>query len=276
MTINVAAPAFPSMPSSPIGVNFKQRPKTEDAAIANVVSAALAASPVLPFTRHIQCVPYGDIETLSTVQHADLRFGQKVVEAYWKAVQADPLWCTAEQWPMFRCIRTALAVRDVFHAVGRKDAFIAPVGLKLVRLVAGVEVNCLTIGDPGTAVIRNKWNAHMIVRLGDFIFDPSHGQIQRTWNAAPDALAIPVKSNGIKKVSLYEMGKANAVTHCSFSRGQFDFELTYFKLTRSVVGRTRDWSDSPDASPRRRQSVVQAAVEIFRKVDLKACRDAAA
>lgn len=263
MTMNSAAsPTFP-LHSGMVGGKIKGLTTAQKAAVLNA-EAFQAPQRGARYTRPIECVSYADIDTLSPSQRADLLLGQKVVEAYWKAVQADALLCTPDQWPMFRCIRTALTVRDIFHALGRKNAVVDAVGLKLVRMKAGVELNCLLLGDPGAPVLQNKWNAHMVVRLGNFIFDPSHGQIQRFWNAAPDTLAIPVNDKCTKKVSLYEMGKANIVTSHTYAYSGFDFDLTYFKLTRSVADRTRNWQNSPDASLRRRQPVGQAAVEILR------------
>ncbi|TBE45423.1 hypothetical protein ELH02_14105 [Rhizobium ruizarguesonis] len=264
MTINTATPATASLPLGTVGVKVKQLTTAQKAAVSDA-PIFLAPERGDPLTRHIECVPCVDIDALSSSQRADLQLGQKVVEAYWKAVQAYSLWCTLEQWPMFRCVRTALAVRDIFHAVGRKDALVAPVGVKLVRMKAGIELDGLLLGDPKAPVLLNKWNAHMVVRLGSIIFDPSHGQMQRSWNAAPDTLAIASKDKCTQKVSLYEMGKANIVTSYRYTHGGFDFDLAYFKLTRSVVERTRDWHDSPDASLKRRQPVVQAAVRLLQE-----------
>lgn len=275
MAILTTTPAIGSLPLNTVGIKIKQLTDAEQAA-ASDTPIFLAPERGDPLTRHIECVACVDHDALSPSQRTDVQLGQKVVEAYWKAVQAYQLWCTPEQWPMFRCVRSALAVRDIFHAVGRKDALVTPVGVKLVRMSAGHELDGLLLGDPKAPVLHNKWNAHMVVRLGSVIFDPSHGQMQRSWNAAPDTLAIACTGKRTQKVSLYEMGKANIVTDYSYSHGGSDFHLTYFKLTRSVAERTRDWNDSPDARLQRRQPVVQAAVEILRGTSSETSWNAAA
>jgi len=214
-------------------------------------------------TREIKCEWFLDPKQLTSAQRADLEAGTAAVESYWKAVQADAFWCADDQWPMFRCILSALAVRDTLHTIGRSDAMVAPVGVKMVRMRDGRELNVQTIGDPGAPALPTHWNAHMVVQLGDMIFDPSHGQMQRFWNAAPDTAALCRAGKSAEKVSLYEMGKANIVADHCYAHAGFEYRLTYFKLTRSVVRRTSDWGDCPDARPRRRQSLVRSAADLF-------------
>ncbi|WP_245497714.1 MULTISPECIES: hypothetical protein [Rhizobium] len=263
MTYLTTSSTIGSLPRNTVGFKVTERTESEQPAVLDT-QIFLAPERGNPLTRHIECAPCVDYETLSPSQHEDLQLGKNVVEAYWKAVQSYPLLCAPHQWPMVRCILSALTVRDIFHAVGRTDAFVTPVGVKMVRMHAGHELNVMVLGDPGAPVKHNMWNAHMVVQAGNIIFDPTHGQMQRPWNAAPDTLAVARASERASKVSLQEMGKANVVADYRYSRYGYDFIVTYFKLTRSVVERTRDWRDRPDARPQRRQPVVHTAVEILR------------
>ena len=107
MTILTTTPAIGSLPLNTVGVKIKQLTDAEQAA-ASDTPIFLAPERGDPLTRHIECVACVDHDALSPSQRSDVQLGQKVVEAYWKAVQAYQLWCTPEQWPMFRCVRTAL------------------------------------------------------------------------------------------------------------------------------------------------------------------------
>ncbi|ANM09247.1 MULTISPECIES: hypothetical protein [unclassified Rhizobium] len=263
MTYLTTSSAIGSLPRNTVGFKVTQRTEAEQPAILDA-PIFLAPERGDPLTRYIECVPCVDYETLTPSQRDGVQLGKNVVEAYWKAIQSYPLLCAPHQWPMVRCILSALTVRDIFHAIGRADASVAPVGVKMVRMHAGHDLNVMVLGDPGAPVKHNMWNAHMVVQVGNIIFDPTHGQLQRPWNAAPDALAVACARERAPKVSLQEMGKANVVADYRYSRDGYDFAVTYFKLTRSVVERTRDWYDRPDARHERRQPIVKAALEILR------------
>lgn len=207
----------------------------------------------------IECSPLLDLHTLTAEQHADLRSGKAAVEAFWRAVQADPFWASEGQWPMGRCILGALTVQDILRATGHNVSVI-PVGLQLVRAYRDKKLNMLTVGEPNAPPIRNGWNAHMVVKIGDILLDPTSGQIQRSWNAAPDAAALLFAKSRVAKTSLEELGNANTLAEYQSTLDDFDFRMTYFKLTRSVVRRTRNWGTTADANPERRAKLVEAAV----------------
>ena len=182
----------------------------------------------LAFQREIKCAHFLDIEQLSSTQRADLATGAAVVEAVWKAVQADPFWCRPGEWPMGRCILMALVTRDTLQAVGRTDAVVAPMGQRLVGMCGDETPRNITIGCPGGPVGPKAWNAHMVVRLGDIVLDPTCGQTQRYWNAAPDAAALLFERKRGHKVGLDVWGKANVLAQHCYSHAEFEYCVSYF------------------------------------------------
>lgn len=209
-------------------------------------------------TRKIECKPHVNEDTLSESEANDLKCGITAVEAVWRSIQSDPHWLAC--WPMNRCILVALMVRDTLRGLGRSDAKVLAVGSQHLQFFGGKLLNSMTTGCPSARKIRGLWNAHMVVRIGDIVLDPSCGQTQRFWNAAPDAAALLIQS-GLKEVSLFEFGEANAVARFRYRHAEFDYEVNYFDLTRAVAKRTTGWEKTQDARPTRRARVVQAALQ---------------
>lgn len=221
------------------------------------------------FTQSITCRPLVDTESLDDRQRADLVIGTAAVEAAWKAVQADPLW--ANHSLMRSCILLALIVRDILHGIGRSDAVVMPVGAQLLRYSNRELLNALTIGSPDAPVLPNAWNAHMVVKIGDILFDPTCGQTQRHWNAAPDTAALLFRP-GCGKVSLFEHGEADAIAQFLYNRSGYDYVMTYFHLTPASAKRAVGWEAYKDALPKRRAPLVQSALQRLRNIQLPTAR----
>lgn len=200
---------------------------------------------------------------LSAIQHADVAEGVSAMEAFWAAVQADPFWLSTEQSPVHRCILAALAVRDILHSCGREDAVVSRCGLE-GRRVSGQPHYSVGIGLPSAPKLQTMWNAHLIVRLGDILIDPSHGQTKRAWNQSPQAVAV-LSDLGPKKTITVDAGcdvQVHALHH--YPMGGSQYRVAYFKLPRSVDVATRKWRDAPDASHSRRSPLVRAASAMHR------------
>lgn len=225
------------------------------------------------FARSITCLPLLDTESLDDRQRADLVIGTAAVEAAWKAVQADPLW--ANHSLMGNCILLALIVRDILHGIGRSDAVVMPVGAQLLRYSNREPLNALTIGSPDAPVLPNAWNAHMVVKIGDILLDPTCGQTQRHWNAAPDTAALLLRP-GCSKVSLFEHGEAGAIAQFRYDRAGYDYVMSYFYLTPPSAKRAEGWHACKDASPKRRAPLVNSALQILRNIQLPLARMGAA
>lgn len=219
--------------------------------------------------RSITCLPLLDTVSLDDRQRADLVIGTAAVEAAWKAVQADARW--ANHSLMRNCILLALIVRDILHGMGRSDAVVMPVGAQLLRYSNREPLNVLTIGSPDAPVLPNAWNAHMVVKIGDILFDPTCGQTQRHWNAAPDTAALLLRPE-CGKVSLFEHGEADAIAQFRYNRAGYDYVVTYFHLTPASAKRAVGWEAYKDALPKRRAPLVQSALQMLRNIQLPTAR----
>lgn len=199
-----------------------------------------------------------ETSTLSAAQIADLQTGRAVVEAFWLAVAADPF----PGIPVLnRCILAALCVRDILHAIGR-DALVFRTGLEVLRLTNSQD-RSLMIGDPSSPKLAGQWNAHMTVRFGNILLDPTHGQTKRDWNDAPRAAAFSFASGEGRSVCIKPGFHVQASAFHCYSANDARFRVTYFKLPVSVDLRTRKWRDCGDAQPERRRALVKSAAEIF-------------
>jgi hypothetical protein len=89
---------------------------------------------------------------------------------------------------MRRCILAALSVRDILRRSDRPDATVAKFGL-LLRRFSSDPMREVATGDNTAPLLPNASNAHMIVRLGNVILDPTFGQFKRDWNRAQDTFA---------------------------------------------------------------------------------------
>lgn len=200
-----------------------------------------------------------DINALSPTQVIDLQTGQAAIEAFWVAVAADPFPGTPV---LKRCILAALCVRDILHEIGR-DALIFRTGLEVRRVTNGQD-RSITIGDPASPKLAGQWNAHMTVRLGDILLDPTHGQTKRDWNAAPRAAASSFASGGHSVCIKPGLDVQANAFHCFTADDGANYRVTYFKLPVSVDLRTRsNWQKTGDAHPERRRALVKRAAEIF-------------
>jgi hypothetical protein len=211
------------------------------------------------------CEIMAEQASLTDAQQRDVEIGGAAVDAFWAAVNADPRFSQPHENPLIRCILAALCVRDILAALGRRDAVATKCGL-LVRRLTESTINELTIGAPQAEAIENHWNAHLVVRLGDVVLDPTFGQTRREWNHSPRATVCLVGLPEFHEDVPVRLGLV-VRSYYNFAVGEDAaiYEVAYFKLSRAVDLQTRKWKEAPDASPERRKGLVAAAVEIYRR-----------
>lgn len=227
-----------------------------------------------PAADKITRTAFMNIDELSQDQLADLRAGTAAVDALWAAICDTPFWHSEAQWPLRRCILMALCLQDILHKCGRPDARLFRSGLD-IRQGSGDFPRMLMIGDPTAPRLERMWNAHMTVRLGDFLFDPSFGQTKRFWNHSPHCAAFLAAAPTGHMLEI-EPGKhtPSLVLHRYSADGQA-FQISYFKLSRKVDQRTRNWRNAPDARPERRSLLVHKAAAIHQAQRAEVTRKAA-
>ncbi len=203
-----------------------------------------------------------DRNTLTSQQRLDLRDAISAVSSFWAAVELDPCFSLPTQSPLERCILSALTVRDTLHAVGRRDAITLRSGLDL-RMTTGYPRHSLTIGTPSTPKLEKKWNAHLVVRLGDILVDAVYGQTKRHWNNSPRGAVFLITTPEITEIDVEPGTNANVTTSHRYPFRTGHIQTTYFRLPYSVDFRTRKWRTVPDARLERRSDLVERAAGIY-------------
>src|SRR5690606_22118166 len=122
----------------------------------------------------------------------------------WQAVEANQNWWDGQGFrPVVNCcVLGALAVRDILHGMGRTDAVVLKSGLHIQRFEGGKPDNSVTIGDPSAPRLPGLVNAHMVVRLGNLIIDPTLGQVRRWWNDLPRSAVIKIETGSGRRLQL--------------------------------------------------------------------------
>lgn len=212
--------------------------------------------------RNLKCAEMLDRNKLTPRQQGDLAQGTAAISALWAAAEDDPFWRDPSQWPSGRCILVALCVRDILRAAGRGDATEYRTGME-VRLISGNLPYSLAIGEPNAPYIPNGWNAHMTVRIGDILLDPTHGQTKRHWNNSPYAAAFLFANTFEHRLDINKdmFVRPSAIHYHWYNANRF--RTAYFNLSGKADIRTRAWRSAPDALPARREKLVAKALEIF-------------
>ncbi|MFS2324077.1 hypothetical protein U2P60_01335 [Brucella sp. H1_1004] len=101
------------------------------------------------------------------------------------------------------CILGALAVRDILHCMGRTDATVIKSRLH-IEVIKGDLPFAVTIGSPYAPSLPGQWNAHMAVKVGDLIIDPTIGQAKCFWNNLPQSVVFRDNMGAGERVRLTE------------------------------------------------------------------------
>lgn len=201
-----------------------------------------------------------DVTSLSQKQNDDLAAGMNAVNAYWRSVLNVPRFAPPNSLPIDRCILGAMCVNDILHIAGRKDASVIRTGLEVRRtsLSDGLSTS-YTIGDPTAPVIPDCINGHWVVRLGDILLDPTHGQTRQDWNMSPFAAAFLCETTD-ECLVLSDGTQAGVIaTHC-LQKADFVYRSIFFELSWCIRQQTRKWKKVPDAQPKAREHLVRLAI----------------
>lgn len=193
-----------------------------------------------------------------------LRAVAAAVTAFWHAVDANQDWWYGQSFePVINsCILGALAVRDILHGMGRTDAIVLKSGLHIQAFKEARPYRSITIGSPLAPRNPGHWNAHMIVKLGNLIIDPTLGQARRSWNGLPKSAVFENHTDARGQLHLTEDCSVRVTAQCIHRSNEHDILLTYFKPSFGVDWKTRNWRNAPDADYERRARFVKTALAI--------------
>lgn len=209
-------------------------------------------------------VSYVHPRELTKQQNADLRLGMAAVAAFWVAaheLHADQ----PHLLPHSRCIYAANAVVDILHALGQNNAVCFRSGLDLRMMRGGKVVRGRTIGHPAAQRDPLLWNAHLTVRIGNLLFDPSHAQMKAHWNNVPHYAAFLYKPVPGRMINFKDVRDEISLSEHIWREGDRMYKITFFKLARKVDLLTRRWRAAPDARLDRRTAVVRRTLELLER-----------
>jgi len=200
---------------------------------------------------------------ITNAEHQLVRTALAAIDAFWDAVEQDPQWGSTMNHPINCCILSALAVRDILHGLGRRDAVVLRMGLD-IRVLEGSELpHSISIGNPAAEKVAGCLNAHMIVRLGDFIIDPTIGQTKRFWNEMPRSAISRAGSRNRSVIDVTPEINAKVLASHETRHENRIYQVTYFKLPYRSERMSRNWKRAADASPERRTHLVKRALSVL-------------
>jgi len=210
-----------------------------------------------------------EIATLTTedlTQHeiVDLNIATAALTAFWQAVEANQNWWHDQGFrPVINCcVLSALAVQDILHGMGHIDAIVVKSGLHLQRFEGGKPYHSVTIGSPSTPSLPGLVNAHMVVKLGNLIIDPTIGQVRRSWNDIPKSAVIKTYIGSGRRLQLTDKCSVHVTAQHTRRSYDHDLVLSYFKPSFTVDRKTRKWRTAPDTNYERRARFVETALAI--------------
>lgn len=208
---------------------------------------------------------YIDESRLSESQLADLQHGMAAAAAFWRSALIDPTYEQPHLRPHGRCIYAAMSVLDVLRATGRPDARVMKTGLDIRMVPADPSIlkRVMTVGHPDTPFSPHSWSAHLIVRLGDILIDPSFAQTRRDWNNSPHYAAFLAGAPAGHIVDFPgDLQMKSTTVHVQHDADR-SIRTAYFQLSHKVNARTRGWQKNGEAKPIKRREIVDRAISIF-------------
>jgi hypothetical protein len=191
-----------------------------------------------------------------------IQFGSYLMGCLWRAGQETGTLEVMEVRAMGHCLLAASALVDVLHSLGHTEAAFHRSGLNLSMYRHGELSMTATAGHPSAPQNRQLWNAHMTVRWGDIILDPTFGQLQADWNSVPLFTTFLLDRTKRATFELYGFGEVEAFASLFWKENDRTFAARLFRLPHKVDAATRKWRDRPDAMPERRGRLVQRTLEL--------------
>lgn len=200
-------------------------------------------------------------------QTSEITTAVSALTAFWQAVDANQeWWASREILPVVNCcILAAHAVRDILHGMGRRDATVFTSGLRVESIAEDTAPVSHTVGCPEAEKLPGCWNAHMTVRFGDLLIDPTIGQARYSWNDLPQSAILRNHICSGKKVPLTERHAAHVTTQHLLEDGKRSVQLSYFKLPFRSEQMARNWRAFPHTHYARRARFVEDALAILRQ-----------
>lgn len=212
--------------------------------------------------QHVMTGAFASSAKLTPLQLSRIQYGSYLMGRLWQAGQETGVLEVMEVRTMGHCLLAASALVEVLHSLGHTEAAFHRSGLNLSMYRHGELSMTATAGHPSAPPSRQLWNAHMTVRWGDIILDPTFGQLQDDWNSLPLFTTFLLDGTKRDTFELYGFGEVEALASLFWKENDRTFAARLFRLAHKVDVATRKWRDRPDAMPERRAKLVKRALEL--------------
>ncbi|PWK59693.1 hypothetical protein [Aminobacter sp. AP02] len=211
---------------------------------------------------HFSAAQFSRASTLTLDQRQDVELGLALMRILWRAGVETGAFTLEDVRRRGRCLLVASALVDVFHALGRVDASFHRTGINVRTYHGDAPVSSTTVGHPAAPRISHLWNAHMIVRLGELLFDPTFVQMLAPAGPVLHAAVFRHEDGGAThRVDGY--GDVEVTACSSWTGNGRIYEARLFRLPRAVDIFTRGWRQRPDALLERRSALIARTLELI-------------
>lgn len=210
---------------------------------------------------HITSKLYANLSRCDESEKKVVKEGLDACRAFWLAAQNLPNYEIEQARPHSRCIYAALAVRDILNRRGvvRAEVYTCGLYVQLVDPRSGSPKSTITIGNPAGYSSQQWWNAHLVVRAGRFLFDPTLKQVSRPWNRLPHIGCFDSEAPDWHSVYMNAgVAKSTAVASCLLNDHRL--EIAYFDIPNVAGFEARSYKTSSNSGARQRRDVVAEAL----------------
>lgn len=220
---------------------------------------------MIRFAEGLERGAYLGAEKTAPKRLADAIYLLFIMDCLHRAAIDTGTWSRREFLSLGHCILACCALKDVLQALGRCDAILHRCGLNVTAHRAGKLAHWETIGHPEVVPVTHLWNAHMTVRVGNLLVDPTFGQIQTPWRDVPTYAVFDFQQRSRERFVLAGAGKVHLVASAQWWQNGRTYSSRHFCLPRKVDRATKRWQHRPDAQPARRAAMVARAVQLVKE-----------
>lgn len=211
------------------------------------------------FKFHAACFVRTD--ELPLVERQPFEQAIRLMALLWRAGIETQTFDLEEVRSRGRCLLLATALLEAMVAAGWRDASFLRCGVSVTKRRDGRIISVSTVGHPAAPPDTQLWNAHMVVRWRDLIFDPSYAQMLGR-DEAPLHFAV-FKRMARLPFELHQFGEVEAIASGIWRTGETESITRLFHLPRPLDLATRKWRARPDAQPLRRAALVRRTLELL-------------
>lgn len=211
----------------------------------------------------ITATAFTSLGGLSEQAKEQLDVGLEACHAFWLASRNNSRYEPEENKPYKRCIFAALAVCDIVNSRSafQAEVHISGLQVRLLDRLTGHSKRVLAIGHPSGPSGPMDWNAHLVVKIGKLLLDPTLGQASRDWNRLPHIGVFSLNAPAWHCLDIDGVrAKSTSVAITSITMDLL--EIAYFKIPLADGFERRPYKMSSNSN-RERREIVMAATRLL-------------